>query len=139
MPLTMIGVPSSLFSGRGPRLSVLKRHATSSLLKLLASIWSSGAYLLPRRSAVYIGQSPFLVLGIALDWPRSERRAAEKAAATTPAASTNRDTVLFMTLSWMAAGGVRFGRTAVRDYSRLRGRVLRHPADERARGDGGRA
>ena len=65
VPLTMIGVPSSLVSGRGPRLSVLNRHATSSLLKLLALIWSSGEYLLPRRSAVYIGHSPFLVLGIA--------------------------------------------------------------------------
>src|SRR6266545_1008587 len=71
IPLTMIGVPSSLFSGRGPRLSVLNRHATSSLLKLLALIWSSGEYLLPRRSAVYIGHSPFLVLGIGLAWPDS--------------------------------------------------------------------
>src|SRR5262249_51914503 len=69
----MIGVPSSLFSGRGPRLSVLNRHATSSLLKLLASICDSGEYLLPARSAVYIGHSPFLVLGIGLDWPRSDR------------------------------------------------------------------
>jgi hypothetical protein len=71
MPPTMIGVPSSLFSGRGPRLSVLKRHATSSLLKLLASIWSSGEYLLPRRSAVYIGHSPFLVLGMPVACPVS--------------------------------------------------------------------
>src|SRR5215813_15611668 len=59
-PLTMRGVPSSLYSGRGPRLSVLKRQATSSLLKLAALIWSSGEYLLPLRSAVYIGHSPFL-------------------------------------------------------------------------------
>src|SRR5882672_9089613 len=63
MPLITSGVPSSLYSGRVPRLSVLKRHATSSLLKLLALIWSSGEYLLPRRSAVYIGHSPFFVLG----------------------------------------------------------------------------
>src|SRR5436189_5600716 len=63
-PLIISGVPSSLYSGRGPRLSVLKRHATSSLLKLAALIWSSGEYLLPCRSAVYIGHSPFLVLGI---------------------------------------------------------------------------
>src|SRR5262245_46148904 len=69
MPLTMIGVPSSLFSGRGPRLSVLKRQATSILLKLLALIWSSGEYLLPRRSAVYIGHSPFFVLGCPVAWP----------------------------------------------------------------------
>src|SRR5215831_21416912 len=69
MPLTMIGVPSSLFSGRGPRLSVLNRHATSILLKLLALIWSSGEYLLPFRSAVYIGHSPFFVLGCPVAWP----------------------------------------------------------------------
>src|SRR3954453_9452335 len=69
MPLTMIGVPSSLFSGRGPRLSVLKRHAGSSLLKLLALIWSSGGYLLSLRSAVYIGHSPFFVLGCPVFWP----------------------------------------------------------------------
>src|SRR5207237_9133883 len=62
-PLIMMGVPSSLYSGRGPRLSVLKRQATSSLLKFDALIWSSGEYLLPRRSAVYIGHSPFFVLG----------------------------------------------------------------------------
>ena len=36
--LTIKGVPSNLYSGRGPRLSVLKRQATSSLLKLDASI-----------------------------------------------------------------------------------------------------
>lgn len=35
---TMIGVPSSLFSGRGPKLSVLIGHATSTLLKLVALI-----------------------------------------------------------------------------------------------------
>src|SRR5262245_5228178 len=63
MPFTISGVPSSLFSGRGPRLSVLNRHATSSLLKLDALICSSGEYLLPRKSAVYIGHSPFFVLG----------------------------------------------------------------------------
>src|SRR5436190_4917851 len=65
----MIGVPSSLFSGRGPKLSVLNRHAGSSLLKLLALIWSSGEYLLPLRSAVYIGHSPFFVLGCPVFWP----------------------------------------------------------------------
>src|SRR5437764_10804596 len=68
----MIGVPSSLFSGRGPRLSVLNRQATSSLLKFEALIWSSGEYLLPRRSAVYIGHSPFFVLGCAaVCWPET--------------------------------------------------------------------
>src|SRR5580658_6443112 len=68
-PLIMIGVPSSLYSGRGPSASVLKRHATSSLVKLDALIWSSGEYLLPRRSAVYIGHSPFLVLATDPAWP----------------------------------------------------------------------
>src|SRR5580693_8983446 len=68
-PLIMIGVPSSMYSGRGPSASVLKRHATSSLLKLDALIWSSGEYLLPRRSARYIGHSPFLVLGDGPAWP----------------------------------------------------------------------
>src|SRR5262249_60424395 len=67
-PFTMIGVPSSFASGRGPRLSVLKLHATSSLLKFDALIWSRREYLLPRRSAVYIGHSPLLVLGIEFDW-----------------------------------------------------------------------
>ena len=38
IPLTMTGVPSSLYSGRGPRLSVLNRHATCSLLKFDALI-----------------------------------------------------------------------------------------------------
>jgi hypothetical protein len=51
-PLTISGVPSSLNSGRVPRLSVLKRQATSSLLKFWALIWSSGEYLVPLRSAV---------------------------------------------------------------------------------------
>ncbi|PYR62504.1 MAG: hypothetical protein DMF91_06440 [Acidobacteria bacterium] len=37
-PLTIKGVPSSLNSGNGPRLSVLNRQATSSLLKFDASI-----------------------------------------------------------------------------------------------------
>src|SRR5262245_24797357 len=62
----MSGVPSSLASGRGPRPSVLNVHAICSLLKFVASICSSGEYLLPRKSAVYIGHSPFFVLGIAL-------------------------------------------------------------------------
>jgi hypothetical protein len=30
-PLIAIGVPSSLYSGRGPSMSVLNRHATSSV------------------------------------------------------------------------------------------------------------
>ena len=37
-PLTISGVPSSLNSGRLPMLSVLKRHAISSLLKFEALI-----------------------------------------------------------------------------------------------------
>ena len=41
-PPTMSGVPSSLYSGAAPRLSVLKVQATSRSLKLEASIWSSG-------------------------------------------------------------------------------------------------
>ena len=48
----MSGVPSSLYSGRVPRLSVLNRQAISRSLKLLASIWSSGEYRLPRTSPV---------------------------------------------------------------------------------------
>src|SRR5262249_2827559 len=63
-----------LYSGRVPRLSVLKRQATSSLLKLSALIWSSGEYLVPPRSPVYCGHSPFLVEGadfpfLVPDWP----------------------------------------------------------------------
>src|SRR5579862_3089915 len=69
-PLIMSGVPSSLYSGRGPKLSVLKRQATSSLPKLDALIWSSGEYLVPLRSAVYCGHSPFLVEGRD-DWARA--------------------------------------------------------------------
>src|SRR5262245_66660717 len=57
------GVPSSLNSGRGPRLSVRNRHATSSLPKFVALIWSSGEYLVPCRSPVYSGQSPLAVDG----------------------------------------------------------------------------
>src|SRR5262245_13403276 len=62
IPLTTSGVPSSLNSGFVPRLSVLKRHATSSLLKFCALIWSSGEYLAPVLSPVYAGQSPFFVV-----------------------------------------------------------------------------
>ena len=40
---TISGVDCRLNSGRGPRLSVLKRHATSRSLKFTAAIWSSGA------------------------------------------------------------------------------------------------
>src|SRR5215471_20673703 len=61
----MIGVPSSLYSGYGPNASVLKRHATSSLLKFDALIWSSGEYLVNFTSAPLVGHSPFLVEG----WP----------------------------------------------------------------------
>src|SRR5712692_664947 len=61
----MIGVPSSLYSGYGPNASVLKRHATSSLLKFDASIWSSGEYLVNFTSAPLVGHSPFRVEG----WP----------------------------------------------------------------------
>ena len=43
----------------------MKRQATSSLLKFVLLISASGEYLLPRRSAVYIGHSPLAVLG----WP----------------------------------------------------------------------
>src|ERR1700680_749284 len=57
MPFTMSGVPSSLYSGNGPRLSVLKRQATSSLLKFDASIWARGRYLVPFMSAVYEAHS----------------------------------------------------------------------------------
>ena len=42
MPFAMSGVDSKLYSGCGPRLSVLNRQAISSLLKFAALIWSSG-------------------------------------------------------------------------------------------------
>src|SRR6187399_1995991 len=42
-PRTTSGVDWRLYSGDGPRLSVLNRHATSSELKFEALIWSSGA------------------------------------------------------------------------------------------------
>src|SRR6266480_2227042 len=87
MPLIASGVPSSLYSGRVPRLSVLKRHATSSLLKLEALIWSSGEYLLPRRSAVYIGHSPFLVLGIGPACPDTDTLGATHMSPTARSAS----------------------------------------------------
>src|SRR5262249_30896521 len=48
--------------------SVLKRQATSSLLKLPALIWSRGEYRVNRRSAPLVGHSPFLVEG----WPWPE-------------------------------------------------------------------
>ena len=91
----MIGVPSSLYSGRGPRLSVLNRQATSSLLKLAALIWSSGEYLLPLRSAVYIGHSPFFVLGCAVvpAWPASLGAMETNAPARITNAGTVRKTV----------------------------------------------
>src|SRR5579872_2090683 len=86
-PLIMSGVPSSLYSGRGPRLSVLKRQATDSLLKLDALTWSSGEYLVPLRSAVYCGHSPLFVegCGAARDCPvaapiKSEARKAAQIA-----------------------------------------------------------
>ena len=41
-PPTISGVDSRLNSGRGPRFSVLNRHATSRFLKLAASICFSG-------------------------------------------------------------------------------------------------
>src|SRR5262249_53941858 len=52
MPLITSGVPSNLYSGRVPRLSVLKRHATSRSLKFDALIWSRGEYFEPLTSAV---------------------------------------------------------------------------------------
>src|SRR6185295_924948 len=90
----MIGVPSSLASGVGPRLSVLKDHASWSRLKFAASIWSSGEYLLPLKSAVYIGHSPFFVLGIeeAAAWP--ERRLTDTT--TSGASSTSARTILVL-------------------------------------------
>src|SRR5437867_12579905 len=61
----MSGVDSRLNSGRGPRLSVLNRQATSRLPKLLRWIWSSGEYRVRPRSAPYVRHSPFF----APDWP----------------------------------------------------------------------
>src|SRR5437016_11420364 len=60
-PLTISGVPSNRGSGRVPRLSVLKRQATSSLAKLSASICASGEYLEPLTSPAYVGHSPLAV------------------------------------------------------------------------------
>src|SRR6185436_20909926 len=96
MPPTIIGVPSSLFSGRGPRLSVLKRQATSSLLKLFASIWSSGEYLLPLRSAVYIGHSPFFVLGWPVAWPVSRGFIHDRPTASSATTGTTRNAMRFI-------------------------------------------
>src|SRR3954465_10808422 len=92
----MIGVPSSLFSGRGPRVAVLNRHATSSLLKFVAPIWSSGEYLLPLKSAVYIGHSPFFVLGCPVFCP--DRRGTNVATprASRATAGTTRTAVRFI-------------------------------------------
>src|SRR5262252_2167454 len=56
-PSTINGVPSKLNSGRGPSASVLKRHATSSLLKLSLLIWSSGEYLVLARSPPHVRHS----------------------------------------------------------------------------------
>src|SRR5579864_9153862 len=56
-PFTISGVPSSLYSGRSPKLSVLMRQAISRLLKLDALIWSRGRYRVPARSAAYEGHS----------------------------------------------------------------------------------
>src|SRR5262249_28653828 len=64
----MSGVPSSLYSGRGPNWSVLNRQATSSLLKLDASIWLSGEYRVPLISPEYAGHSPSFVEG-SDPWP----------------------------------------------------------------------
>src|SRR5439155_14621411 len=44
-------------SGRGPSASVLKRHATSSLLKLSLLIWSSGEYLVLASSPPQVRHS----------------------------------------------------------------------------------
>src|SRR5216683_8403926 len=93
----MIGVPSSLYSGYGPNASVLKRHATSSLLKFDASIWSSGEYLVNFTSAPLVGHSPFLVEG--WPWPANCCGVgvpinvwAEAAPTSPPAANTSTDT-----------------------------------------------
>src|SRR5262249_37449698 len=94
MPLTMSGVPSSLYSGRVPRLSVLKRQATSSLLKFVALIWSSGEYFVPWLSDVYAIQSPFLVLGIPGACPCDRTEPHSTPAATTATRGTPRFTNL---------------------------------------------
>src|SRR6476620_12807383 len=100
-PLIINGVPSSLYSGRGPRLSVLKRQATSILLKLLALIWSSGEYLLPLRSAVYIGHSPFFVLGWApvVCWPVTRGDIHARPNARRAVAGTTRIAIRFILLT----------------------------------------
>src|SRR5512140_1237942 len=47
-----------LNSGFGPRFSVWKRHASFSVLKFEALIWSSGEYFVLPRSAPYVRHSP---------------------------------------------------------------------------------
>ena len=90
-------MPSSLVSGRGPRLSVLNRQATSILLKLLASICASGEYLLPRMSAVDDGQSPLSVLGCPTLCPETcGDHPHASPAATTTSASTTRNAMRFI-------------------------------------------
>src|SRR5262245_2905226 len=96
----MIGVPSSLFSGRGPRLSVFKRQATSSLLQLPALICSSGEYLLPFKSAVDNGKPTLLVLGCAghCCWPVARGMSQTPTATSSAAAGTTRIAMRFMVL-----------------------------------------
>src|SRR4051812_5685775 len=88
----MIGVPSSLYSGRVPRLSVLNRQATSSLPKFAAVIWSSGEYRLPLASPVYAGHSPFFVVGEkpAAVWPESRTATAARAMTSAVKGTVNR-------------------------------------------------
>ena len=105
----MIGVAPSLVSGRGPRLSVLNRQATCSLLKLLALIWSTGEYLDPLMSAVYIGQSPFFVLGIGLACPETSGDSHASPAASSATAGTTRMTERFILVYSSAETGRRGG------------------------------
>ncbi len=55
----MIGVASMLKSARGPRLSVLNRHAILSVFALSLLIWSSGEYFVLPGSPAYARHSPF--------------------------------------------------------------------------------
>src|SRR5688500_14206872 len=91
----MTGVDSNMNSGRGPRLSVLNRHATVNLLKFPALIWSSGEYLVCPGSPPYERHSP---VGFAVPLcPRSVIPLdAHTSAAATTAARLQIDPVIFL-------------------------------------------
>src|SRR5881628_825890 len=88
----MSGVDSRLNSGRGPRLSVLKRQAISRLLKLVRLTWSSGEYRVLPRSAPYVLHSPFF----APDCPATDTIAEFIKSTSRPSTTTKRHRLSFM-------------------------------------------